>query len=67
MFRIVRASNFDKDWYNEEFLNIPPVHADAAERICRTLNAYLGYEYSNSEHIYKVVAEDYKLHIGMVA
>lgn len=67
MFRIVRSSNFDKDWYNEEFLNIPPVRADAAERIARTLNVYLGYESSSSEHIYKIVPEGYQLYIGMIA
>lgn len=65
MFRIVRSSNFDKDWYNEEFVNLPLMHEEQAGYICSYLNLIVCPV--DSEHIYRVVPKDYQLYIGMVA
>lgn len=64
MFRVVRKSNFDIDWYDEEFLNVPPMDQVACEAIVAVLNDRLVH--GSSEHIYAVVPEDYKLYIGRV-
>lgn len=63
-FRIVRKSNFDKDWYNEEFAdNSLLMSKELADLRCKHLNASLTL---SSEHYYQVVDSTYKLYIGMV-
>lgn len=60
--RIVRSSNFDKDWFNEEFI-LWPMEGQA----CRIIVDQLNENYDSIEYWYKVVDDDYKLHIGMEA
>lgn len=63
-FRIVRKSNFDKDWYNEEFAdNGLLMSQELADIRCKHLNESLTLM---SEHYYQVVDSTYKLYIGMV-
>lgn len=62
MFRIVRASNFDTDWFNEEFILWP-----MKEKSCRTIVDVLNESPDSTGYWYKVVGEDYKLRIGMEA
>lgn len=62
MFRIVRASNFDEGWFNEEFILWP-----MKEKSCRTIVDALNESTDSIEYWYKVVDEDYKLYIGMEA
>lgn len=64
MFRIVKSSSFDKDWYNEEFADGEVMLSkDLATIQCKHLNSISD---PNGEHFYKVVPSGYKLHIGMV-
>lgn len=63
MFRIVRKNNFDKDWYDEEFVNLPLMPEHAAKALCLAINVYCRSE--NSEHTWEVVPKDYKLYIGI--
>ena len=63
MARIVQKSNFDKDWYNEEFI-LWPMKEDAAEEICEAMNKHFSHDYSDD--FYKIVDDDYQLYIGMV-
>ena len=59
-YKIVIASNFDKDWYNETYLNIPLIHdLDEAELLAEKLNKLFTTMYS--EDYYKVVDYGYKL------
>lgn len=59
-YKIVIASNFDKDWYNETYLNIPLIHdLDEAEKLAEKLNKLFTTMYS--EDYYKVVDYGYKL------
>ena len=60
MFRIVRASNFDEDWFNEEFILWP-----MEEESCRTIVDVLNGSPDSYANWYKIVDEDYKLHIGI--
>lgn len=62
MFRIVRASNFDEDWFNEEFILWP-----MEEEACRAIVDVLNESPDSIEYWYKAVDEDYKLYIGMEA
>lgn len=62
MARIVQASNFDKDWFNEEFI-LWPMPEESCKQIARVINEACC---PNSEYYYKVVDNDYKLYIGMV-
>lgn len=59
-YKIVIASNFDKEWYNEKYLNIPIIHdLDEAEELAEKLNKLFTTMYS--EDYYKVVDYGYKL------
>lgn len=59
-YKIVIASNFDKEWYNETFVNIPPIQdLDEAELLAEKLNNLFTTMYS--EDYYKVVDYGYKL------
>lgn len=63
MYRIVRASNFDKDWFDEEFVeNIPLMTDVSAKEVADLLNRWSG---PNSEYCWKVVYVDYKLYKGI--
>lgn len=61
MARIVQGSNFDLDWFNEEFI-LGIMGREAALEICEVINKY---QTSTDEYWYRVVDNDYKLHIGM--
>lgn len=61
MARIVRASNFNLDWYNEEFI-LWPMPKEAAEEIAAAINKH---QHSTDSDYFKVVDNDYKLYIGM--
>lgn len=63
-FRVVRASNFDKDWFNEKFVDSEPLSRQDADKLCEDLN--LTYNRLDSEYFWKVVPEGYELYIGMV-
>lgn len=59
-YKIVIASNFDKEWYNETYLNIPLIQGlDEAEELAEKLNKLFTTMYS--EDYYKVVDNGYKL------
>lgn len=60
MFRIVRASNFDEEWFNEEF-----ILWSMEEEACRTIVDVLNESSDSHANWYKTVDEDYKLHIGI--
>lgn len=61
MARIVQASNFDKEWFNEAFI-LWPMNDYSANIIATTLNKDSG---GGGEYYYKVVDDDYKLYLGM--
>ena len=61
MFRIVRASNFDAHWFNEEFILWP-----MREKSCLVIVTILNDSPDSIEYWYKVVPNDYKLYTGMV-
>lgn len=62
MSRIVQASNFELDLFNEEFI-LWPMPFEKCVTIADAINSsYTGYDYW-----YKVVDNDYKLYIGMQA
>ena len=63
-FKVVRASNFDKEWFNEEFVDSAPLSKKEANNLCEDLN--LTYNRLDSEYFWKVVPEDYQLYIGIV-
>lgn len=60
--RIVKTSNQDKDWYNEEFVNLPPMAELKAILIANTINTCLGDRHPD---YYKVVTATYKLYKGI--
>lgn len=62
MARIVQASNFDLDWFNEEFILWPMPYAT-----CRVIADAINTTNTDNEYWYKVVENDYKLYIGMEA
>lgn len=61
MARILQASNFNEDWFNESFI-LWPMQEQYAKQIADTLNKESG---ENSRYYYRVVENDYKLYIGM--
>lgn len=61
MARIVQASNFDKEWFNETFI-LWPMNDYSAKIIATTLNRD---SVGSGEYYYKVVDDDYKLYLGM--
>lgn len=62
MARIVQASNFNLDWFNEEFI-LWSMPIEEATEICEII---IKYECSGTSYYwYKVVEDDYKLYIGM--
>lgn len=58
--KIVIASNFDKEMYEEQFLNLPHLTELKAERIIRLLNELCSGP--SAEDYYKIVPDDYKLY-----
>lgn len=63
MWRIARTSNFDKDWYDEEFVeNIPALTEGNAKHLASILNSF---SHTNSEHFWRAVPADYKLSKGI--
>lgn len=58
LYRILIASNYDSETFNESFLNVPFMPKIKAERICETLNEIdpQGINY------YKVVKPSHALH-----
>jgi hypothetical protein len=60
--RIVETDNFDGDYPDEKFVNLPLLTLDAAEKICGLINAICSGE--NAPRYWKVVNDHYKLRPG---
>lgn len=61
--RIVKTSNFDKDWFNEEFVceNINPKFLFM---VFGSIDNF--YNNGKGEMYFKLCSEDYELYIGMI-
>ncbi len=62
MFKIVNTDNFNGDYPDEFFLNLPPMTEAVAREIAEVINRRLGGEYAS--RYYRVVDEDYVLQPG---
>jgi len=61
--RIVETDNFNGDYPNEKFLNIPNhISYEQAQNICNTINEACSSD--RAPRWWKVVDNDYKLKIG---
>lgn len=59
--RIVEGDNYDGDYPDESFVNLPLLTKAHAEQVCATINA--GFPNSHPRY-WKVVENDYKLKPG---
>lgn len=59
--RIVETDNFDGDYPNESFLNIPALPEADANKIAAAINTAVGPFFAR---FWKVVPNDYKLQPG---
>jgi hypothetical protein len=60
--KIVETDNFDGDYPDEKFVNLPLLSQRTAENICETIN--LECSGDNAPRFWKVVKDDYKLRPG---
>jgi hypothetical protein len=60
--RIVETDNFDGDYPNEKFVNLPPLTLKDAQEICKSINAACSGE--NAPRYWKIVDDNYKLRPG---
>lgn len=58
-YRIVETDNYDGDYPNEKFVNLPPMSNEKAEFIASAINRCLC-----SSRYWKVVSDDYQLQPG---
>lgn len=63
MMKIVETDNFDGDYPDEAFLNLPPMGEAAAKAIAEEINHQLNL-YGVCPRYWKVVADNYKLAEG---
>lgn len=57
--RIVNTCNFDRDYPNESFINLPPLSDETAETIAILINKECSGE--RASRYWKVVKDDYQL------
>lgn len=63
-YKILETDNFDGDYPNEGFVNLPPIaNRDNAERICNVINEVLCWHVGFPRY-WKVVDEHYELQPG---
>lgn len=60
--KIVKSSNYDRDDYVESFLDIPSLPTKEAAEIAKIINRCT---IPDGDDYYKVVNDDYKLHLGL--
>lgn len=60
--RIVETDNFDGDYPDEKFVNLPSLFEDEAEAIAEQIN--VGLSGPACPRYWKVVADDYQLRPG---
>ena len=59
--KIIETDNFDGDYPDEQFVNLPSMKEAHAEAVARTIND--GFPTSHPRY-WRVVADDYKLRPG---
>ena len=59
--KIVETDNFDGDYPDEKFLNLPLLFEKDAQIIADAINESFNDEYNNYPRYWKVVPNDYKL------
>ncbi len=64
LYKIVETCNFDGDYPNESFLNLPPMKERFAKSVAEEINSALISPSGFSPRYWKVVPEDYKLRPG---
>lgn len=62
MTRIVETDNFDGDYPDEQFVNLPYGSKEKMEEICEVINKYCSGD--TASRFWKVVEDDYKLQLG---
>ena len=60
MYRIVETDNFDGDYPDEKFVNVPPCSSGQAIEIANLLNEVF-CNHPHSPRFWKVVSENYRL------
>lgn len=56
--KIVETDNFDSDYPNESFVNLPLMTEDHAEEVCNSINNGFHVDFPR---FWKVVPDDYRL------
>lgn len=64
MFKIVNTCNFDTDYPDEEFVNLPRMNEENAKRVAAAINAAFSSISQNYPRFWKVVPADYVLKPG---
>lgn len=61
MPKIVETDNFNGDYPDEKFVNLPPMSKDHAQAVAKAINAGFGHSHPR---FWKVVDNDYQLQPG---
>ena len=56
--KIVETDNFDGDYPDEKFVNLPPMDEKTCQKICDLVNKATG---PHSSRYWKVIKDNYKL------
>lgn len=57
--KIIETDNFDSDYPDEKFVNLPSLPAEKANAVCDIINEM--YSGEQSRRFWQVVKDDYKL------
>jgi hypothetical protein len=62
--RIVETDNFDGDYPDEKFVNLPSMSIEACEAVCKIVNDFCNPRGYDCNRYWKVVSDDYTLRPG---